>query len=176
MRGLAGPHVPCPGFLRAGRRGPADGPFAMQTDRTLNVAGGLARLMAVAALAASMPAFGSEWSMARPPSVEPGDPARGRALVADRQKGLCLLCHSAPIGDARQQGNLAPPLDGAGGRLNEGQLRLRMHDSRRINPESIMPAYGVADPAPQVAAAWRGKPIFTAQQIEDVVAWLVTLK
>ncbi len=176
MRTLADVPVFPPGLRLAGSQGTVGRPIAMRFDRPLNFAGGLVRMVAVAALAASVPAFGSEWSMARPPGVEPGDPARGSALVADRQKGLCLLCHSAPVGDARQQGNLAPPLDGAGGRLNEGQLRLRMHDSRRINPESIMPAYGVADPAPQVAAAWRGKPIFTAQQIEDVVAWLVTLK
>jgi sulfur-oxidizing protein SoxX len=148
----------------------------MSSERNVNAAGGLASMLLLAGLALSTPARGTELSMARPPGVEPGDSARGRALVADRQKGLCLLCHSAPVGDLRQQGNLAPSLDGAGGRLDEAQLRLRIHDSRRINPESIMPAYGVADPAPQVAAAWRGKPIFTAQQIEDVVAWLVTLK
>jgi len=119
---------------------------------------------------------GAETTMPRPSGVTAGDPARGRALVADRQQGLCLLCHSAPVGDARQQGNLAPPLDGVGGRLDEDQLRLRIHDSRRINPESLMPAYGVADTAPRVAAAWRGKPIFSPQQVEDVVAWLATLK
>ena len=125
---------------------------------------------------ATAPASRAESSMPRPPGVTPGDPDRGRALVADRQQGLCLLCHSAPVGDARQQGNLAPPLAGVGGRLDEGQLRLRIHDSRRVNPESLMPAYGVADPAPRVAPAWRGRTIFSAQQIEDVVAWLVTLK
>jgi sulfur-oxidizing protein SoxX len=148
----------------------------MRSDRVLNAAGELACMLLLAGLALCTPSIGAELSMARPAGVEPGDPDRGRALVADRQKGLCLLCHSAPVGDPRQQGNLAPPLDGTGGRLDEAQLRLRIHDSRRINAESIMPAYGVADPAPQVASAWRGKPIFTAQQIEDVVAWLVTLK
>lgn len=119
---------------------------------------------------------GAETALPRPSGVTPGDPARGLALVTDRQQGLCLLCHSAPVGDLRQQGNLAPPLDGVGGRLGEDQLRLRIHDSRRINPESLMPAYGVVDPAPRVAPAWRGKPIFTPQQVEDVVAWLATLK
>ena len=115
-------------------------------------------------------------SLERPSGIAPGDASRGRALVADRQQGLCLLCHTAPIAEVRQQGNLAPPLDGAGARLSESELRLRLVDSRRVNPESLMPAYGVADPAPQVGVAWRGKPIFTAQQIEDVVAWLATLK
>jgi sulfur-oxidizing protein SoxX len=124
---------------------------------------------------ATLPAAWAE-SLPRPPGVAPGDPDRGRELVADRQRGLCLLCHSAPVGDARQQGNLAPPLAGVGTRLDEAELRLRIHDSRRVNPESLMPAYGVVDAAPRVAQAWRGKTIFSAQQIEDVVAWLVTLK
>lgn len=115
-------------------------------------------------------------AMPRPADVSPGDPERGRALVADRQHGLCLLCHTAPIGEVRQQGNLAPPLAGTGGRWTEEQLRLRVFDSRRVNSESLMPAYGVADTGARVGAAWRGKPIFTAQQIEDVVAWLATLK
>jgi len=141
----------------------------------------ITRRTLVAAVIAAGAAFlandvGAEMTMPRPSGVTAGDPARGRALVADRQQGLCLLCHSAPVGDARQQGNLAPPLDGVGGRLDEDQLRLRIHDSRRINPESLMPAYGVADTAPRVAAAWRGKPIFSPQQVEDVVAWLATLK
>jgi sulfur-oxidizing protein SoxX len=115
-------------------------------------------------------------SMPRPSGLLPGDPARGRALVADRRQGLCLLCHTAPIAEVRQQGNLAPPLDGAGSRWSEDQLRLRVFDSRRVNPESLMPAYGVADTGLRVGPAWRGKPIFTGQQIEDVVAWLATLK
>lgn len=123
-----------------------------------------------------VPAAWAEPSIPRPPGVAPGDPNRGRELVADRQRGLCLLCHSAPVGDARQQGNLAPPLAGVGTRLGEAELRLRIHDSRQVNPESLMPAYGVVDAAPRVAQAWRGKTIFSAQQIEDVVAWLVTLK
>ena len=125
---------------------------------------------------ATLPAAWAEPSLPRPPGVAPGDPDRGRELVADRQRGLCLLCHSAPVGDARQQGNLAPPLAGVGGRLDEAELRLRIHDSRQVNPESLMPAYGVVDAAPRVAQAWRGKTIFSAQQIEDVLAWLVTLK
>jgi len=112
----------------------------------------------------------------RRPGVHPGDPARGGALAADRQRGLCLLCHSAPVGDPYQQGNLAPPLAGVGSRLDAASLRLRIHDSRRINPESLMPAYGVVDPAQRVAPAWRGKAIFSPQQVEDVVAWLLTLQ
>ncbi len=105
-----------------------------------------------------------------------GDAARGRAIVANRQLGLCLLCHSAPISEERFQGTLAPSLAGAGTRSNPGQLRLRLVDPQRLMPGSLMPAYYRVDGLQQVGAAWRGKPLLDAQQIEDVVAWLVTLK
>ena len=105
-----------------------------------------------------------------------GDPARGRAIVANRQVGLCLLCHSGPFPDERFQGNLAPDLRGAGARWSEGQLRLRIVDSSRINPASIMPAYHRTEGLVRVGPAWRGKPILTAEQIEDVVAFLMTLR
>lgn len=105
-----------------------------------------------------------------------GDPARGRAIVANRQVGLCLLCHSGPFPDERFQGNLAPDLRGAGSRWSEGQLRLRIVDSSRINPASIMPAYHRTEGVVRVGPAWRGKPILTAEQIEDVVAFLMTLR
>ena len=104
-----------------------------------------------------------------------GDPARGRALVANRQLGLCLLCHSGPFPEERFQGNLAPDLRNAAG-LSEGQIRLRLVDSRRVNPESIMPAYFRSGDLTRVAPALRGKTILTAEQIEDVVAYLVTLR
>ena len=105
-----------------------------------------------------------------------GDPARGRAIVGNRQVGLCLLCHSGPFPEERFQGELAPDLKGAGARWSEGQLRLRIVDSSRINPTSIMPAYHRTDGLTRVAPAFRGKPILTAEQIEDVVAYLTTLK
>jgi L-cysteine S-thiosulfotransferase len=105
-----------------------------------------------------------------------GDPVRGRAIVANRQVGLCLLCHSGPFPDERFQGNLAPDLRGAGARWSEGQLRLRIVDSSRINPGSIMPAYHRTEGLVRVAPAWRDKPVLTATQIEDVVAFLMTLR
>ena len=112
----------------------------------------------------------------RPLTGVPGDPGRGRAIVANRQVGLCLLCHSGPFPEERFQGNLAPDLRGAGTRWTEGQLRLRIVDSSRINPATIMPAYHRTDGLVRVAPAWRGKPVLTAEQIEDVVAFLMTLK
>jgi sulfur-oxidizing protein SoxX len=104
------------------------------------------------------------------------DPARGRAIVASRQRGLCLLCHSGPFPEERFQGTLAPDLGGAGARWSAGQLRLRLVDSRRVNPESIMPAYYRVEGLDRVAAAWRDRPVLTAQEIEDVVAFLATLR
>ena len=106
----------------------------------------------------------------------PGDPARGRAIVVDRQKGLCLLCHSGPFPEQRFQGDLAPDLRGAGSRLSEGQLRLRMVDSRKINPATIMPPYHSSEGLTRVGRNWQGKPVLAAQDIEDVVAYLATLK
>ena len=105
-----------------------------------------------------------------------GDPARGRAIVTNRQVGLCLLCHSGPFPEERFQGNLAPDLRGAGKRWSEGQLRLRIVDSGRINGATTMPAYHRTEGLVRVAPAWRGKSILSAEQIEDVVAFLVTLK
>jgi sulfur-oxidizing protein SoxX len=105
-----------------------------------------------------------------------GDPQRGRAIVANRQVGLCLLCHSGPFPEERFQGNLAPDLRGAGSRLTEGEIRLRLVDPTRANPQTIMPAYFKSEGLTRVAPSYRGKPVLSAEQIEDVVAYLVTLK
>ena len=105
-----------------------------------------------------------------------GDAARGRAIVANRQLSLCLLCHTGPIPEERFQGNLAPDLQGAGSRWSADQLRERIMDASRFNPDTIMPAYYKTDGLQRVAGAYKDKTILTAQQIEDVVAWLQTLK
>lgn len=106
----------------------------------------------------------------------PGDAARGRAIVANRQVGLCLLCHTGPLPEERFQGNLAPDLSGAGARWTEGQLRLRIVDAGRFNPSTIMPSYYRTDGLVRVNPAVQGKPILDAGQIEDVVAYLRTLR
>ncbi len=106
----------------------------------------------------------------------PGDPARGRAIVANRQLGLCLLCHTGPIAEERFQGNLAPDLAGAGQRWSTAQLRLRVVDARRLNPQTIMPAYYRVDGLRRVPAAQVGVPLLAAQQVEDVVAYLAGLR
>ncbi len=106
----------------------------------------------------------------------PGDAARGRAIVVNRTVGLCLLCHSGPFPEERFQGNLAPDLTGSGARWSVGELRLRMVDSHKLNADTIMPAYYAVDGLNRVAPAFRGKPLLTAEQIEDVVAFLATLR
>jgi len=115
-------------------------------------------------------------SIDQPLGAAVGDAARGRAIVANRQLGLCLLCHTGPIPEERFQGNLAPDLAGAGDRWNAGQLRLRVVDASRFNPATIMPAYYKAEGLTRVPAALKGKTILTAQQVEDVVAYLQTLR
>src|SRR3954468_12883927 len=106
----------------------------------------------------------------------PGDPGRGRVIVTSRQRGLCLLCHSGPFPEERFQGDLAPSLAGVGSRLSEGQIRLRLVDSRKLDPDTIMPSYYRTDGLNRVGAAWRDKPVLTAEEIEDVVAFLATLR
>jgi L-cysteine S-thiosulfotransferase len=105
-----------------------------------------------------------------------GDAARGREIVGSRQTGLCLLCHTGPFPEDRFQGNLAPDLAGAGSRWSAGQLRLRIADAQRLNPQTIMPAYHRSEGLQRVAPAWQGKTLLNAQQVEDVVAYLLTLK
>ena len=112
----------------------------------------------------------------KPLADKPGDAARGRAIVANRSVGLCLLCHSGPIAEERFQGTLAPSLAGAGGRWSVPQLRLRIVDGARLNPDTIMPPYYRTTGLQRVAKPFEGKTILTAEQIEDVVAYLATLK
>lgn len=108
-----------------------------------------------------------------------GDAARGAVLIQQRQKSLCVLCHSGPFPEPHLQGTIAPSLAGIGARLSAGQLRLRVVDMKRLNPDSVMPTYyaAVANRGDsRVAASWRDKPILTAEEIEDLVAYLQTLR
>lgn len=114
--------------------------------------------------------------LAGPAFATNGDPARGRAIVADRQVGLCLLCHAGPFPEERFQGNLAPDLAGAGARLTIAELRERITDGRRLNPDGIMPSYSRTDGLVRVAPGLANRPLLTPDQIEDVVAFLTTLR
>jgi sulfur-oxidizing protein SoxX len=107
---------------------------------------------------------------------EPGNPARGRAIVASRQTGLCLLCHSGPFPEERFQGTLAPDLAASSSGLSAEQLRARIVDPGRFMPNTIMPSYFRTEGFTRIAPQFAGKTILTAQEIEDVVAFLVSLK
>lgn len=104
-----------------------------------------------------------------------GDVARGRALVVERSS-TCILCHGGPFPEQKFQGDLAPDLAGSGNRWSEGQLRLRLVDASRLNAATMMPSYYRVDGLHRVGTPWRGKPILSAEQIEDIVAYLVTLR
>ena len=131
---------------------------------------------AQAASAALAPFAVTDGGIAAALTGQPGDATRGRALVANRQVSMCLLCHQTPIAEARFQGDISSNLAGAGARWTAPQLRLRIVNSRLLNPDSIMPAYYRVEALTRVGATWRDKPILDAQQIEDIVAWLQTLK
>ena len=106
----------------------------------------------------------------------PGDPVRGKKTALSRDAGNCQLCHAVPESGLPLMGNIGSSLAGAGARFTAGQFRLRLADAARLNPETVMPSYYRVEGLHDVAAAWRGKPILSAQQIEDVVAYLVSLK
>lgn len=106
-----------------------------------------------------------------------GDAERGRAIVSDSGRGNCLACHRLPIPGVEAYGTIGPPLEGIAGRLNAAQIRLRVVDSRHINPMSIMPGF-YRDPGliHRPGKRYVGRTFLTAQQVEDVIAYLVTLK
>lgn len=114
-------------------------------------------------------------AMDRPLADRPGDPARGRAVVRDLSKATCLICHAIPIPEEPDHGDVGPPLAGVGARLSVGEIRQRIVDSTAVNPATVMPAYFRTEGLHRVGAAFRGRTIYTAQEVEDVVAFLATL-
>ena len=105
-----------------------------------------------------------------------GNAVRGRRIVLDREIGNCLICHQVPEPTERFQGDLGPDLAGVGLRLDAGQLRLRLVDQSRLNPATIMPPYHRTERLTRVMEKYRGRPVLAAQEIEDVVAYLATLR
>ena len=114
-------------------------------------------------------------SIPNPLTATPGDASRGRLVVIGRE-GNCVLCHTIPGTGERFMGNVGPPLTGVGARLTPGQMRLRIADPTRVNRAAAMPAYYRVDGLTAVASDFAGKPILTAQQVEDAVAFLQTLR
>ncbi len=115
-------------------------------------------------------------SIPRPLGGLVGDPARGAAIVADRERGNCLICHQGADPSEPFQGSIGPPLKGVGARLDAGQIRLRLVDASLLNPQTVMPPYFRTENLHDVAAAYRGKPALSAQEIEDVVVYLASLR
>jgi sulfur-oxidizing protein SoxX len=109
-------------------------------------------------------------------TAKPGDAARGREIAFSRDRGNCPVCHVLPAPDEKLHGDVGPSLVGVAGRLNEGQLRLRLVDGRRLNPAGVMPSYYRVDGLKRVATTYAGKTVLTAEEIEDVLAYLMTLR
>jgi len=106
-----------------------------------------------------------------------GEASRGKAIASDGSKGNCLACHQLPIDGIEAYGTIGPPLQGIGSRLSEGFIRLRVVDTRHLNPMSIMPGfYRNPDLINRPGKKYAGRTFLTAQQVEDVIAYLVTLK
>jgi sulfur-oxidizing protein SoxX len=105
-----------------------------------------------------------------------GDPAHGETVVKNRETANCLICHSIPDPREPFMGEIGPPLAGVGSRLTPGQIRLRLVDPTRVNPGAIMPAYHRTEGLLRVDPRFAGRPVLNAQEIEDVVAWLATLR
>ena len=114
-------------------------------------------------------------SIPEPLTDQPGDPANGRSVAIHRQKGNCLACHVMPISEQSFHGEIGPDLNGVASRYDEGELRLRVVDPKVINPDTIMPAFYKVNGYHRVLAEFEGKPMLTAQEVEDVVAYLQTL-
>lgn len=139
---------------------------------TLSAIACVAALVSTEVTAQGAPQFAGDAVVV--PLAASGDAERGRALIAARDPANCVLCHAAP--GIRFAGDLAPTLEGAGSRLTPAQLRARLIDNARINPQTVMPSYYRVEGLTRVAAAFRDRPILTAQQVEDLVAYLSTLK
>jgi sulfur-oxidizing protein SoxX len=131
-----------------------------------------ATLLLALVLAAAAPVDAIE----TPLTAQPGDPARGRQIVEDRQLSACLLCHAGPFPAPHLQGTIGPSLDGVGARLSAGQIRMRLVDAGKLNPDTTMPPYYVTEGLNRTGRQWQGKPMLTAQQIEDTVAFLASLR
>ena len=129
---------------------------------------------ALALAVAGCAAVGAPGDGIATPFAPSADAARGREVFVSRDAGHCVLCHAAPGVDVA--GNVGPPLGGVGSRLAPAQIRLRVADITRVNPGATMPAFHRLDDLRGVAPEYRGRPVLSGQQVEDVVAWLATLK
>lgn len=124
-------------------------------------------------------------SITKPLTGKAGDPKRGEAIMINRKLGNCLACHHLSVFDEKAKtdpnkygdmGEVGPPLDGIAERYDEGQLRLLLVDAKQVYPDTIMPAFYKVEGLHRVLPEYEGKPILNAQEIEDVLSFLMTLK
>jgi sulfur-oxidizing protein SoxX len=111
-----------------------------------------------------------------PLTNQPGDPVRGKRVVTDATNGTCLICHTMPLPEEPNHGNIAPSLEGVGSRLTAAELRLRIVDAKRINPNTIMLSYYRLHDLTRVQQQYVGRTYYGAQDVEDAIAYLLTLK
>ncbi|MEQ1647402.1 MAG: sulfur oxidation c-type cytochrome SoxX [Hyphomicrobiaceae bacterium] len=150
---------------------------SIRSKHYIGIALALELIFGVARADVNLPVVVTGDAVNAPLTQQVGRAAQGRVIVLSRQIGNCLICHAVP-NEAKElaQGNVGPALSGVGGRLSEGQIRLRLIDQSRLNPRTIMPPYYRTNGLTNVAAQFVGKSVLDAQQIEDVVAYLVSLK
>ena len=134
-------------------------------------------LIGVSAAVAGDPSSFRIENFAIPESLtgQPGDPESGERIVRDPDRATCLICHAMPIEGEPDPGNIGPPLDGVASRYTAGELRLRLVDPKRLNPETVMPSYFAREGFHRVAPEYQGRSIYTASELEDVIAYLLTL-
>lgn len=144
--------------------------------RAIGLALALALVAGTAAAADLVPFRIENGAIAKPLTAEPGNSSRGRQIVRDLSHATCLICHAMPIAEEPDHGEIGPSLAGVGSRYSAGELRLRLVDPKALNAETIMPSYYRVNDLYRVWEPYRNQPIYTAQQIEDVVTYLASLR
>jgi sulfur-oxidizing protein SoxX len=131
----------------------------------------------VEAAAARMPLPLAGDGLARSLTGALGDPQKGRLAMINPEKGNCIACHRvAALSGEPSHGDLGPTLNGVGSRYSEAQLRQLVIDPKTVYQNTIMPAFHITQGLDRVPAAFSGQPILTAAEVEDVVAFLKTLR
>jgi sulfur-oxidizing protein SoxX len=126
----------------------------------------------------SIPKIGARDAMDPSLTGQAGDPVRGRTVATDARQGNCIICHAMTIPElsADAFGDIGPSLAGVGSRLSASALRQRIADPRVLSPDTLMPSYFATTGFTRVQAAYVGMTILSAQEVEDLVAYLASLK
>jgi sulfur-oxidizing protein SoxX len=158
---------------------------ASPTASRIAIAAGLAALLAAAAPARAqeihdhnlLPYTIKDYAIDKPLTGKPGDAAQGRKWATTSGQGNCVICHRLPIPEvAFRIGNVGPDLSQVGARLSPAEIRMRIVNPKVVNPDTIMPAYYRIDGLNRVQKKFAGKSMLTAEQVEDLVAYLSSLK